>query len=342
MRLTYSLLIALAVAAPAAAQAPRYQIAPTVSPEAARDLAANYRMMAAAPPPVRAVTLEDWDRQNAALELRFAARSKAYAEKLGVTMTDDRVGGVPVLRLRAANWRPGGPVLIYLHGGAYTRFSAHSEVIPPALMAAATGDEVISVDYTLAPRARWQAVTDQVLAVWRALLATPLAPGNIGIFGDSAGGGLAAGSVLKMRDQGLPLPGALYLISPGADITHTGDSIITLAAFDPMLNLDSVGWSAQAYADPADQKNPYVSPVYGDYSKPFPPTLIQGGTRELLLSGFVREYQAIRSGGHEAVLDLYEGMPHIFQGTTPDSPETRTAIARAAAFFVQHLQVDRR
>ena len=338
MRVSILPLIALAVISAAAAPpTPRFRIAPTVSAEAARDLAPVFAVNATLPPPVRPVSLDDWDRQNAAIEQRFAPRSKAYADKLGVIMTDDRIGGVPVVRLRPAGYRPGGPLLIYLHGGAYTRFSAHAEVIPAALIASATRDEVISVDYTLAPRARWQAVTDQIISVWRALLAAHIAPRGIGLFGDSAGGGLAAGSVLKMRDLGLPLPGALYLMSPASDETHIGDSIETLAALDPMLNLESVSWSAAAYADPADQKNPYVSPVYGDYSKPFPPTLIQGGTREMLLSNFVRQYQAIRSGGHEAVLDLYEGMPHVFQGMTPGSPETRTAIARAAAFFDQHL-----
>ena len=127
-------------------------------------------------------------------------------------------------------------------------------------------------------------------------------------------------------------------MSPWSDITATGDTYQTLSGLDPTLDVESLSWSADAYADPKDQKTPYVSPVYGDYSKPFPPTLIQGGTREIFLSNFVRQYQAIRSGGQEAVLDLYEGMPHVFQGVTPDSPETRTAIGRAAAFFDQHLR----
>ena len=105
-----------------------------------------------------------------------------------------------------------------------------------------------------------------------------------------------------------------------------------------MLDLNSSRWGANVYADPKDQKNPYASPVYGDYAKAFPPTLIQGGTREMLLSNFVRQYQAIRGGGHEAVLDLYEGMPHVFQGSLPNAPETHTAIARAAAFFKLHLK----
>jgi acetyl esterase/lipase len=127
-------------------------------------------------------------------------------------------------------------------------------------------------------------------------------------------------------------------MSPWSDITATGDSYLTLTGADPTLDVEILSWSADAYADPKDQKAPYVSPVYGDYAKAFPPTLIQGGTREIFLSNVVRLYQAIRSGGHEAVLDLYEGMPHVFQALTPNSPETRTAIARAAEFFKLHLK----
>ena len=94
---------------------------------------------------------------------------------------------------------------------------------------------------------------------------------------------------------------------------------------------------AGLYAAPTDQKNPYVSPVYGDYRKAFPSTLIQGGTREILLSGFVRQYQAIRNGGHGAVLDLYEGMPHCFQDVVADSPEANTARQTVVDFIGAHL-----
>lgn len=341
LRLNSALLFCfLSAGFPAFAAGPtlRFQVPATVSPEAAKDLAAVYGASAIAPAPSRPASPDDWDRQRDALEKRLTPPSKALADKLGVTLTDDQLGGVPVVRVRPAGYKASGRLLIYLHGGAYTRFSAHSRLSPPALVAAATGDEVISVDYTVAPRGDWKTATDQVISVWRVLLAQRAAPGSIGMFGDSAGGSLAAGSVLKMRDLGLPLPGALYLMSPWSDITATGDTYQTLSGLDPTLDVESLSWSAAAYADPRDQKNPYVSPVYGDYTKAFPPTLIQGGTREIFLSNFVREYQAIRAGGHEAVLDLYEGMPHVFQGVTPSSPETRIAISRAAAFFNAHLQ----
>ena len=334
---------ALSLGATAAASTPaeptlRYKIASTVSPEAATTLAKIYALSARRPPLSAPTSLEGWDQQRGALDKLMIPISNATVAQIGASVQDDRLGDVPIVRVRPAGYRANGRLLIYLHGGGYTFFSAHSRLGPAALVATATGDEVISVDYTVAPRGNWKVVTDQVLAVWKALLAKGSAPGRIGIFGDSAGGGMAAGSVLKMRDQDLPLPGALYLMSPSCDVTQNGDSYLTLSSVDPVLDPESSARGAQAYAEPQDQKNPYVSAVYGDYSKAFPPTLIQGGTREMLLSNFVREYQAIRSGGHEAVLDLYEGMPHVFQGSIPNTPEARTAFARAASFFNEHLR----
>ncbi len=316
----------------------RFRVPATVSPEAAKTLTSIYAMSSRRPPPVQPTSLKDWDDQREVLEKRMIPASNAVVAKLGATVRDERIGDVPVLRILPAGYRPNNRTLIYLHGGGYTRFSVHSRLGPAVPVAAATGDEVISVDFTDAPRGNWKIVIDQVVSVWKALLAKGIPPASIGIFGDSAGGGLAAGSVFKMRDEGLPLPGALYMMSPWSDITDQGDSYDTISSVDPSLDLVSSRWNANAYADPDDQKNPYVSPVYGDYTKPFPPTLIQGGTREMFLSNFVREYQAIRAGDHEAVLDLYEGMPHVFQAILPDAPETHTALARAAAFFEQHLK----
>jgi acetyl esterase/lipase len=206
--------------------------------------------------------------------------------------------------------------------------------------AAATGLRVLSIDYTVAPRGKWQKVTDEVLTVFEALRKEGYRPKDLAIYGESAGGALAAGSVLKMRDQGREMPAAVVLWSPWADISNRGDSALTLKSFDPAHLYDKhLRPAADAYADPKDQQHPYVSPVYGDYSKGFPPTLIQGGTREIFLSHSVRLYRVIDAADGVAVLDLYEGMPHIFQvrPEMADAAETRAALKKMAAFLKRYL-----
>jgi acetyl esterase/lipase len=246
---------------------------------------------------------------------------------------------VAVLDIMPRGWKPGAKVLVYTQGGAHTFGSAHSTLPISALAANAMGLRVISIDYTVAPEGKWQRATDEVLSVFDALAKEGIDAKHVAIFGDSAGGALAAGSVLKMRDKRMPLPAAVVLWAPWADITDRGDTAVTLKHADPAYLYDRhLKHAADAFAAPADQKNPYVSPVYGDFSKGFPPTLIQGGTKEIFLSHFVRLYRAIDDAGGVAVLDPYEGMPHVFQPVLPDAPETRACLRKMQAFLKEHLK----
>jgi monoterpene epsilon-lactone hydrolase len=136
------------------------------------------------------------------------------------------------------------------------------------------------------------------------------------------------------RSDDLPLA-----TSPWADITDSEDPAVTLRHAEPTYLYERhLKPAADSYADPKDQKHPYVSPVYGDFSKGFPPTLIQGGTKEIFLSHFVRLYQAIDQAGGTAKLDLYDGMPHVFQPRLADAPEGKAALRKMAAFLEHHLR----
>ena len=279
-----------------------------------------------------------WKKVQAAVEARFEAASARVVEQYQPQIVERKLGGVPVFDIKPKGWKKSGKVLVYTHGGGYTLYSARSRLLSAVPMANDTGLRVISVDYTLAPHARWKEVTRQVLTVVSALLKEGHALGSMALYGESAGGGLAAAAVLRMRDEGLGMPAAVVLWSPWSDITETGDSYTTLQHADPLLYYpDNLKNSADAYADPNDQKHPYVSPVYADYSKGFPPTLIQAGTKEILLSSAVRHYQALDQAGIPVKLDLYEGMWHIFQVFHHDIPESKTARAKVRMFLDQHL-----
>lgn len=319
---------------------PFVYLPPTISPEAAA-------ILRGMPGPGGARTLpeaddvEAWAAAQQAAETRTLKRQKSRLERLEPDIAEVELGGVPVLDIRPRGWQDNGKLLVYTHGGAYTFQSARSTAGIAARMADITGLRVISIDYTLAPQARWQQVTDEVVAVFRALKTMGYTMGDIAIIGDSAGGSLAGGATLKMRDLGLGMPAAVVMWSPWSDITDVGDTYTTLRDVEPFYTYDEIlGKAADAYADAADQKHPYVSPVYGDYRQGFPPTLIQGGTKEIFLSNFVRQYQAIDSAGQSAILDLYEGMVHVFQVSVPGSPEAELAWSKSAEFLKTHLVGD--
>lgn len=281
---------------------------------------------------------ESWRERNRILEAERLAAGFGDPGP-GVQVLESVIGGVPVLDVRPEGWVEDGRALLYTHGGGYVAFTARSTIGNAARVVLASGLRVVSVDYTLAPFARWQEITDQVIAVFQGLVADGSSLGQLAIYGDSAGGSLAAGSVLKMRDLGLGIPAAVVMWSPWSDITDTGDTYQTLDGVDGSYLYDlHLKPAADAYSDPGEQKGPYVSPVYGDYSKGFPPSLIQGGTREIFLSNFVRQYQAIEAGGVEVKLDLYEGMPHGFQNKMTESPEARLAVSKSVDFVVNRLE----
>ena len=138
--------------------------------------------------------LEAWKVVQAGVEKKWAAAAAAVVERYGPLIEDRVLGGVPVLDIKPKGWKESDKVLVYTHGGAYTLYSARSRLLSAVPMASDTGLRVISVDYTLAPGAKWNEVTDEVVAVIEALRGEGRSLEKIAIYGESAGGGMAAGT----------------------------------------------------------------------------------------------------------------------------------------------------
>jgi epsilon-lactone hydrolase len=282
--------------------------------------------------------LNGWKEQYLDSEFMFMTLSQSIIDLYQPNISEIMLDGVQVLDIKPWNWTDNGKVLVYTHGGAYTFGSANSTLGSPVLTSNATGLRIMSINYTVAPFSKWNQTTEQIVSVIQMLkeqLGYSL--DDIAVYGDSAGGGLISGSILKMRDRGLGLPAALVLWSPWLDLTGNGDTYITLRRADPYLSYDSfLRNAAGAYADHADQKNPYVSPVYGNFTRGYSPTLIQGGTREIFLSDFIRLYQALDQADIPVKLDIYEGMPHVHQ-ILYKTPESKIALSKMNEFLKLHL-----
>lgn len=314
----------------------RAYIPKSISPEAAA-IYNKYKIIMLAPRQKPLTTPEEYAALYAKTERDSLPRAKAAVKKYGSAVIERTLGGVPALEVRPKGYKDDGTVLIYAHGGGWIIGSARSSLGDAAMMADATGKRVISVDYTVAPKGNWRIVTGQMVAVYKAVLAEGIKAEHIGMFGGSAGANIVAAVTFRIRDQALPMPAALFLSCPAVDLTDTGDTRVTLAEADPVLNPAAVMAAIPLYVDAADIKNPYVSPIYGDFTKGYPPTLIQGGTKEWLLSDFVRIYQAIKTAGGTAELDIYEGMPHGFVGIMAATPEGKAAHAEEVKFWAKYL-----
>ncbi len=280
---------------------------------------------------------EAWAEEGNALS---AALARALAQASSVTVKEDKVGGVRRSPRDAARDRPEaqGHLFVYIHGGAWVRNGGEAGTAEAVLIAARLRMAVVSIDYRMPPRHPAPAAIDDVVAVWRTLLRQRSA-GSVAMGGTSAGGNITLGSVHRLKELELALPGALYMGTPCVDIDMTGDSRFINEGIDRLL----VSWmhvphdAGLLYAGGYDRRHPYISPVHGDFEG-FPPSYLISGTRDLLLSDTVLAHRALRRAGVEADLHVYEGQSHGDYIAMWNAPESAEHYAELNEFLLKHLQ----
>jgi acetyl esterase/lipase len=185
----------------------------------------------------------------------------------------------------------------------------------------------------LAPENRFPAAVVDALTVYQCLLDLGLAPENIIVAGESAGGGLALALMLALKAEGLALPRAAVLISPSTDLARTGDTIVTHQDRDPIIRIDTTTSFAQRYLGPhGDPYDPLASPLYGDHSG-LPPLLILVGTEEMLLDDARRMAESAKRAGVDVALEIWDGMFHVWPFFAAILPEGQTAIERMGRYI---------
>lgn len=271
--------------------------------------------------------LAAWRRLIDGYNASFLDLMDSKLQAVAATVTKAGVNGVSVHIGQPRNSAPDmGWINLSLHGGALV-FSGGELVATDAAMAVhRTGCVSYAVDYRMPPDHPFPAGLEDCVAAYRGLIESH-APSRIVISGRSAGGNLAAATILRLKALGLPLPGALVLMTPELDLTESGDSFETLRGIDVVLKAGLPEANA-LYAGGHDLRDPLISPLFGELTG-FPPTLLQAGTRDLFLSNAVRMHRALRAADVEAELHVWEAMPHgDFGGFTPEDDEMWREIRR--------------
>jgi epsilon-lactone hydrolase len=242
----------------------------------------------------------------------------------GTTIEVVDAGGVPAEWVSVAG-ASGDAVLLYLHGGGYCIGSINTHRGMAARLAQACRARALNLDYRLAPEHPHPAAVDDAVAADRWLLDRGVAPAQIVLGGDSAGGGLVMATLLALRDAGHPLPVAGFCLSPWVDLECSGETMTTKADVDPMVGKDGLTEMAAAYAGDHELRHPLVSPLHADLSG-LPPLLIQVGTAETLLDDAVRLADRARNAGMDVRLEAWDDLVHVFQAFAPMVPEAVEAI----------------
>ena len=322
-------------AAPRDVPAKAIPVPGTVSPEMQAIVAQPLRTNWDKPP----TTPEGWVELVKQLEAATAAQVAPMATRMHVKIEPSTIGGVKVYTLTPDTIpeRNRNRLLVHVHGGCYV-LNPHLAALPEAILLSGFGQmKVIAVDYRMPPEAYFPAALDDAMTVYKAATGM-VPPRNIGVFGSSAGGALTLEMMLRAKQDGLPMPGAIAPGTPMSDVTKQGDTFQTNALIDNVL-VSPDGFCDAAtrfYANGHDFRDPLLSPVYGDMSG-FPPTILTSGTRDLLLSNTVRVNQKLRQAGVETRLQVFEAQSHAQFYRDDRIGEVKEAMGEIAAFFDQHM-----
>lgn len=272
---------------------------------------------------------------------KFPFRLKRGFEKISYN-----VNGVPLEIFKRKD--TGSKKLVFIiHGGAFIMDVVNTyRILHSKISDAANGAAVAIVDYRTAPDYIYPAAHDDVMAGWEYLLKLGYLPQNIILVGDSSGGNLVLSLLLKLRDQNKPMPAAAVAMSPWADLTAAGESYKRNYNLDIMFGRkksvvdDSklqkiLECGVFAYAKDADRRDPYLSPVFGDYHG-MPPTLLTVGSSEMLLDDTLTIAGKIKAEGGDVKVIVGEGMFHVYPLFYQFSPKAKETFLSILSFIKKH------
>jgi epsilon-lactone hydrolase len=225
----------------------------------------------------------------------------------------------------------GRRVILYFHGGGFIAGSPETHRPLVSRLAHAASARALVPQYRLAPEFPYPAALRDAADAYRWLLTQGITPANIIFAGDGSGGGLAISTLLALRNAGLPLPAAAVCFSPWADMTLSGWSMLKNKSSDDALSWELLSTCARHYLKGASPAEAFASPIYGDF-RGLPPMMIHAGSAEVLKDDASRLGERAAAANVNVNVEVYEGMPHLFQGLHELS-ESKVSITRAAAFI---------
>ena len=251
----------------------------------------------------------------------------------GVQRGQTELGGIPSVALKPLAGQPDRTVL-YFHGGGYVTGSPPHRYLPlGAAVALAANARVYVVDYRLAPQTRFPGAFDDCQRAYDWLIARGADTQPLFLLGDSAGGNLAVAVTAAARDQGLPLPTAVAVLSPLADLSLSGASIEERQHSDPLVTREMLEHTVAEYVAGGDPRDPRGSAIYAQM-RGFPPLLIQVGENEILYDDAIRIRDAATAAGVDVTLESWRHGIHVWPVFISSGlPESAAAIERIARFF---------
>ena len=252
----------------------------------------------------------------------------------GVTFTPGKAGEVAIETATPTQLRS-DDYIYYIHGGGFIYGTCSSTRSYASYLAASTGLRVYTVTYRVAPEHKAPCALDDCMTAYRYLLKEN-AGHQMALIGESAGGNLVMSLILRAKDEGLPLPVCVEAIAPCVNLAEQYPSRIQNDATDPSVSGSGLAGLTEAYVGDGDPKDPYVSPIYGDFHG-CPPLYVVADQGEVLFDDAWHLVEKAKADGVEITYDYSQGLFHTFPVMGKMLPEGGEAKNNTVAFFYQHL-----
>jgi monoterpene epsilon-lactone hydrolase len=268
--------------------------------------------------------IEDVRGHYAALFARFGAAPA------GMEFTPGKLGAIPGEWVGAIRGDPGRTIL-YFHGGGFVAGSPESHRPVIGKLVEVSGVGAFSVKYRLAPECFFPAAVRDGIDAYRALLLKGVAASSIILAGDEAGGGLAFAVALAVRNAGLEMPGGVAALSPWADLSLSGASLLHNRKADTVLDWETLFLSARHYLRKSNPCDAYASPAYAAFTA-FPPVMVHAGAHEILRDDASKLGDRAAEANVPVSVEIYDGMGHLFQ-MDGSRNEAKVSLSRLAQFI---------
>jgi acetyl esterase/lipase len=252
----------------------------------------------------------------------------------GVVCTADTLGGIEAEFCAPENACEDA-VIVYIHGGGLICGNAFTSRGYGSLLAGAVKRPVYTVSYRLAPEYQYPAANDDCYNAYADVVKRhPNKP--VFLIGESGGGYLSLTTTIKAKDTGIKLPAGIIAYSPLIDFS---DSIDRSANDGKDITVTPAGLKslrAMYCPDPGFWKDPYLSPLYGDYTG-FPPMLVVWDADETLAADSEKLVEMAKAAGVEVQYKAYPGCFHAFPTAGRGTPESAEVLTETVVFIEEHI-----
>lgn len=262
------------------------------------------------------------------------ALAERYPTPADVEITPVVANGVPAEWTYTPAAREDGAIL-YLHGGGFVWGSLASHRHFVSELGRAAEMKTLALDYRRAPEFPFPHALDDAINGYKYLLDRSR---KIAVAGDSAGAGLAAAMLVRLRELGLPQPASAVLFSPWTDMSISAGSYVRNAERDPVLNRDLMLFLAGQYLGDRPTNTPLASPVFADLHGIAPLTIFVGAT-EALLDDSIALARSATLADVQVRLEIWPKMFHFWPNYYQELEEGRQAVNLAGAVMRDWLAV---